>query len=54
MGNKAAREIQKNLDLTSPGVYRKDMIDNVEKKRFNEIYQKVKVLKIFHRDRGFK
>ena len=33
MGNKAAREIQKNLDYDlKPGILRKDMIDNVEKK----------------------
>ncbi len=33
MGNKAARDIQKNLDYDlKPGILRKDMIDNVEKK----------------------
>ena len=33
IGNKAARKIQKNLDFDlKPGVSRKDMIDNVEKK----------------------
>ena len=33
IGNKAAREIQKNLDFDlKPGILRKEMIDNVEKK----------------------